>query len=338
MYYKPPFEKNFNNDLRKVGFEIEYSGIEIEESVEIIKNIFGGTVKSDNRYYYTIENSTVGDFTVKIDSSFLYEEKYNEILDKLGINDILQNQDHNLFNKIEKALEDISSGFIPNEIVTPPVSIDKLDTFDRLIKEMKSKKAKGTGESIIYAFATHINTEAPSLDVDIILRYLQSFLLLYDWLFKELKIDFTRKLTSFIDPFEKEYADLVLDPYYKPDLQSFTADYIKFNPKRDRPLDLYPLLGYLKPEAKKAEKSGIVKTRPTFHYRLPNSEIDIKKWNLSRDWNYWCYIEKLAYEENDIKDLCLKYLDLEKNSILNFKGKWVEITEKWVKKNQIEDR
>ncbi len=187
---------NFNKDLRKVGFEIEYSGLELEESVEIIKNTFGGTVKSDNRYYYTIENTMVGDFTVKIDSSFLYEEKYNEILDKLGINKILQNQDHNLSNKIEKALEDINSGFIPNEIVTPPVSINKLDTFDPLIKEMKNKKAKGTSESIIYAFATHINKETPSLDVHIILRYLQSFLLVYDWLFKELKIDFTRKLTS----------------------------------------------------------------------------------------------------------------------------------------------
>lgn len=334
MYQRPPFEKNFNNDLRKVGFEIEYSGLEIEESVEIINNLFGGKVKPYNKYYFTIEKTSAGDFTVKIDSSFLYEKKYAEILDKVGIRKAIKEQDHNIFNKIEKVLEEVASGFIPNEIVTPPVSINKLDTFDPLIKEMKKKNAEGTGESLIYAFATHINPEVPSLDVDLILRYLRSFLLLYEWLFKELKIDFTRKLTSFIDPFAMEYMDLVLDPAYNPDLDKFANDYIRFNPKRDRPLDLYPVLGFLKPDTREKEKSGIVKTRPTFHYRLPNSEIDIRNWSLSYEWNYWWYVEKLAYEENEIEDLSNKYLELRKNSILNFKGKWIEITDQWVKKYQ----
>lgn len=83
MYKIPTLKNNFRNDPRKVGYEIEYSGIEIPEVVEIIRNIFGGKVEEKNRYYYNIF-SEIGEFTVKIDSSFLYQKKYREILNKIG--------------------------------------------------------------------------------------------------------------------------------------------------------------------------------------------------------------------------------------------------------------
>jgi len=331
MFKIPAFKSNFKNDPRKVGYEIEYSGIEIPEVVEIIRDLFDGKVEEKNRYYYNIF-SEIGKFTVKIDSSFLYQEKYREILDKIGIKEeVKEEEEHRFYKKIEKLLEDIASGFIPNEIVTPPVNIDKLDTFDPLVEKMKKKKAEGTGQSIIYAFATHINPETPSLETGMILRYLRAFLLLYEWLYKELKIDFTRKLTTFISPFEKEYAYKVINPDYKPGIDQFIADYIEFNPKRDRPLDLYPLLSYIKPETKEKEKSGIVKTRPTFHYRLPNSEIDIEEWCLSYEWNYWWYVEELASDNEAIQNLSRQYLELRKESLVDFRSKWIEIIHNWTK-------
>jgi hypothetical protein len=332
MYKKPPIEKNADNEIRKVGFEIEFSGIETRQTARIVQSIYGGEIRELNRYYLDLKETNVGDFTIKIDSSFLYQKKYSEILEKLGIDDIKKLEEEKLYERMEEIFENIASGFIPHEIVTPPVSLDNISAFDELLEKMNNEKAKGTGSSVIYAFATHINPEAPSLEVSSVLSYLRAFLLLYDWLYDELEIDFTRKLTSFINPFTKKYIRKVLDPGYEPALEAFIQDYIEYNPERNRPLDLYPLLSYLKPEVKELEETGIVKPRPTYHYRLPNSEIDREDWNFSDEWNYWWYVEKLASERKTMSELSKQYLHIYDKILKDSRSEWIETIVKWVKK------
>jgi hypothetical protein len=334
MYKKPPILYNYKNELRKIGYEIEYSGLEISEAVSCITQYFGGRVVKKNPYYSTVKDSQAGDFTVKIDSSFLYEKKYKNLLDKFGISELPYRQNADIEEKVGKFLGDLFSGFIPFEIVTPPVTLNDIDLFDGLIEELKKKNAEGTSGSLVYAFATHINPETPSLDIHVITDYLRAFFLLYEWLFGELKINFTRKLTNFIQPFDNKYIDLVLDGSYNPDLEEFINDYIRYNPRRDRPLDLYPLLAYLKPGIQAREKTGIVKVRPTFHYRLPNSEIDIKDWSLATEWNYWWLVEKLAYEKETLKDLSKQYLMLRRKFTVDFNADWKKIIDKWVKETK----
>lgn len=331
MYRLPPLVKNSDNKTRKVGFEVEFSGIEIRKAAGIIKNIYGGKLKEKNRYYLKLVESEPGEFTIKMDSSFLYDKKYSKTLKKLGIDNIESFEEENLYERLEEFFENIASGFIPYEIVTPPVSLDNISVFDKLIKKLRHEKAEGTGSSPVYAFATHINPEAPSLEASSILSYLRSFLLLYEWLYKELHIDFTRKMTTFIHPFTSEYAFKVLNNKYNPDLETFTDDYIRHNPERNRPLDLYPLLSYIKPEVKKKEKTGIVKSRPTYHYRLPNSEINRKYWNFSNDWNYWWYVEKLAYEKPAITELSEQYMEIHSKLLTNSRNRWIEKTTEWIK-------
>ena len=119
----------------------------------------------------------------------------------------------------------------------------------------------------------------------------------------------TRKLTWFIDPFETEYIQKVININYKPTLKEFTNDYIKYNPTRNRALDLLPLLSFLNKEVKEKLSNEKINPRPAFHYRLPNSRIDEKEWSIAKEFNMWSLIEKIAYDKENLYNLCNKYND-----------------------------
>ena len=65
---------------------------------------------------------------------------------------------------------------------------------------------------------------------------------------------------------------------------------------RDRELDLLPLFAHLVPDQVYATVSEtLVKPRPTFHYRLPNSRVDDAAWGgVIEEWNRWVAVERLA--------------------------------------------
>ena len=46
-----------------------------------------------------------------------------------------------------------------------------------------------------------------------------------------------------------------------------------------------------------------VNARPTFHYRLPNCEIERGDWHLSDSWNLWCVVEALANDAGQLDEL-----------------------------------
>jgi hypothetical protein len=46
-----------------------------------------------------------------------------------------------------------------------------------------------------------------------------------------------------------------------------------------------------------------VNARPTFHYRLPNCEIERGDWCLSESWNLWCVVEALAEDGELLEEL-----------------------------------
>jgi hypothetical protein len=193
------------------------------------------------------------------------------------------------------------------------------------------QKAAGTKSSIILAYATHINAEIPKRDVETTLRYLRAFMLLYPWLYDKAKIAIRRRLASYIDPYPDEYVELVLNPAYKPNLEQLIDDYHRYNPDRNRALDLYPLLSCLNAEHIAAKGDlGNVKQRPTFHYRLPNSLVDEPDWSIAREWNQWNIVEILASKPDRIQAIAEDYLRLEKKTFMGFFNKWISRTEEWV--------
>ena len=59
-------------------------------------------------------------------------------------------------------------------------------------------------------------------------------------------------------------------------------DYVRFNPTRNRPLDMLPVLACLDRERTLAavEDPHLTKPRPAFHYRMPNSLLDEPDWRV----------------------------------------------------------
>lgn len=54
-----------------------------------------------------------------------------------------------------------------------------------------------------------------------------------------IKPDMARRLTPYIDPFDKEYIERILDPAYVPTMRQLIDDYLDYNPTRNRALDLF---------------------------------------------------------------------------------------------------
>ncbi|MCC9135168.1 amidoligase family protein [Pontibacter silvestris] len=323
---------NAKGDLRKVGFELEFANVGIEESVQIVQELYGGQVQKKHRFSQKVVDTRLGDFSIEIDLKLLNEKTYKAPLDKLNINlQDIKLGESTLEFEVETALENLARTVLPYEIGTPPVACTELEQLELLRKALYEHRAEGTKAFLTNAYGTHINPELPDTDIATILNYLRAFLLLYPWLLKAGETDFARRMTSFINPYKADYTALVLNPTYKPDLDKLIEDYHLYNPDRNRPLDLYPLFAALREEKiSQYTNLGKVKARTTFHYRLPNSSVADPNWSLAQEWNLWVVIEELANDPERLEQMCLEYLTLKDNTFIGFDNKWIEHTERWL--------
>ncbi|WMJ75083.1 amidoligase family protein [Cytophagaceae bacterium ABcell3] len=323
----PPVLNNAKGEIRKVGFELEFGKLDLNSVAACIQEIYGGELIKHNRFLQEIKDTSKGNFKLKIDTSFLTEKSYEKLLIKAGFNP----SEGTVLQDIENLSEYFASAVVPYEIDTPPVPLTEMAEIDKLREALWKRNAQGTENSFIAAYATHINPEVPDQKVEVLLSYLKAFLLLYPWLFQTSKVNFTRRLTAFINPFTEDYISLVLKESYKPDLKTFAEDYHIYNPDRNRPLDLYPILAWMDYETiNKYTDIGNVKPRPTFHYRLPNSMINFSKWSLATEWNRWVRVENLAHDHVLLHQLCRDYLELKENTFLGFESNWIKKTEELI--------
>ena len=332
QFQQPPELYNQEGKMRTVGFELEFADVDVEESVRIIHELYGGKVEKEHRFKQKVKGTSLGDFTVMIDLRLLHEKGYQKVLEKFNINlKDIQWGENNLEYEVESTMENLIRRVIPYEITSPPVPIDKLEELEKLRKSLYEHHATGTRSFPTNAFAIHINPEIPATDTATILRYMRAFFLLYPWIFRESNIDMARRMSSFISPFPAKYAELVIRPSYKPSIETLIEDYHLYNPDRNRPLDMYPLFAaVLKEKVDTYHDIGKVNARPTFHYRLPNSLINQPEWSLADEWNGWVLIEKLASDPERLEKMSKEYLDLSNKTLIGFDSKWTKQTDKWV--------
>ncbi|MGA1941071.1 amidoligase family protein [Arcobacter sp. YIC-310] len=327
-FLQPKIRKNYKNEIRHIGFELEFSNIEIETILEILEKDFNLKVKKVNNYLYKLE-SQYGDFILELDFELLTKQKIEknakELSEKIGIN--IKKEDIDI---VEKFIGDISKDIVPYEISTPPLPLDEITIIDEIIQELALHEAKGTKHKLYYAFGLHINVEVISLDVKSLLSYMRAYVILQDYINKDAKIDLARKITPFIDNFEKDYIKHILDENYNPSINEFLNDYLKFNPTRNRSLDLLPILAFIDEKAVRAILPDTkIKPRPAFHYRLSNSMIGSKDWEVSQEWNRWILIEDLANNSSALELLSKEYLS-HLDNIINL-IKWEEKVQSWLK-------
>jgi hypothetical protein len=226
---------------------------------------------------------------------------------------------------LEKFLLGAGGTVAPIEIGMPPLPVDDLTPGELLRTRLRDAGAKGTRVVPWYAFGMHINVEIPSADAGVLRDYLRAFVLLYPWLKQRAEVTFTRSVAPFINPFPDPYVDLILRPSYAPDQATLIDDYLAHNPTRNRPLDMLPVLMQLDADRVRAKVTtdlALVKPRPAFHYRLPNSMLDEADWTLAREWNTWVAVERLAAAPDRIAEMAAAYAEAQRRSFKPFYDRW----------------
>lgn len=327
----PPVTTNDQGDERRVGFEIEYLGLNLSKTARLILEAFGEQDAPDriikrHKNACRVETSALGPFTVEVDVELL--QKLAESSEQKTGSDALDFE-----GAVEELISPLITSFAPNEVVTPPIPLSRLGELENLVDLMRDAGAEGTGVSISYAFGLHINPEAPSLKADSIRAHIQAFLLLYEWLQEEMRMNFSRRLTSFAGAFPKRYTRLVLSPYYTPDLSRLIDDYLEFNPTRNRALDLLPLFSVLDERRVQAVTTdSLIKKRPTYHLRMPDCRIDDPSWQPTVEWNRWVMVEKLADDEDLLHRMMDHRQSLRDNLLSDFTEKWLIASRNYVER------
>lgn len=301
----PPVVTDSSGQERRAGYEIEYAGVDLEFSARMVNRLAGGQLLRENPFHYVIKGTDYGDFSVEVDASLLHEQAYEKYLKRVGINI----DELDLRVPLESLLARIASVAVPHEIITPPLPFSDMTLIDRIRAELFKAKARGTSESILYGFGVHINPSLPGYGADSLLAYLRAFCLLYDWICKKSKVDWSRRIGPYINRYPDDYVALIMRADYRPDRAQLAEDYVTHIPSRNHALDMLPALVYLEGNRLLAslKEPELIKPRPAFHYRLPNCLIGDPDWRVAHEWRNWVRIERLAHDSTLLNKLTEAY-------------------------------
>ncbi|MCI5108035.1 MAG: amidoligase family protein [Pseudomonadales bacterium] len=314
-YHQPP-KTHHSKGIRRVGFELEFTGLDLDTAGQCLISALPGKLIEQNTAAQKILSKELGEFTVEIDWDYL----------KKAASAADSSPQH------LHLLRELVSPFVPVEVVCPPVALDNLAALDPLVQALQQAGARGTDDSLIAAFGVHLNPELPSLDKGVIENYLRAFALLQWWLVKQHEVDLSRRLTPYIDLYPDAYLKQLLS-YTAADRETLIDDYLDFNPSRNRALDMLPLFSELDAgRVRQRVEDTRIKPRPTFHYRLPNCLIGDPDWSLARAWNIWCVVEELAMQPEQIAELSERFLGAWRPLLGVDQHSWVEHIDEWVKR------
>ncbi|MBV2128489.1 amidoligase family protein [Arsukibacterium indicum] len=295
-----PWRTSYAGKTRRFGIEIEFSGLELSDVAQLVAAQLKLNLAAAGRYRYKMSGDKAGDWLLELDFQRL-TKMGEQSFDADSITDNLQ-------ESLESLLAAVAKKVVPLELVTPPLPYARLDEVIDLIALLHQHGAKGSSESLQYAFGLQLNPEIPSADATTLRQIIQAFVCLQDWLRQREHIDVVRSLTSYIEPYPKAYQQKITDSAYQPALSELIDDYLEFNPSRNRALDCLPLFLHLDQKRVRAVTDDkLIKARPAFHYRLPSCEIHRKEWGLQHAWDGWAEVEFLAADHQRLADCMAAY-------------------------------
>ncbi len=267
----PPQLHNDSGQVRQVGFELEFTGLDIEQAGQILKAELGGKLEVQSIAVSILRVPELGDFKIELDWHFLQERAGKEDADDPS--------------QWLELLSQSAAIVVPVEIVCPPIPLTELDRLIPIVDTLRKAGARGTEDSMLAAYGVHINCEAPALDAVTLFSYLRAFSLLQWWLVDNQSINFSRKLSPYIRLYPEPYIKRLFS-CQNPDLEQILTDYLEHNASRNRALDMLPLLAEIDEEkVRHAVGDELLKARPAFHYRLPDCCIEKPEWSLSDSWH-----------------------------------------------------
>jgi hypothetical protein len=299
-----PPEPDGLHGRRRVGVEIEFGGLDAAHVADLVREHYGGTVVESAANIYDVHGTRFGTFRVKIDWS-LAQFADAQTMQRAAEGDILAKVTVGLAHTVA----DLGAVVMPYEVAAPPMPFHQLPVLDKLVASMRAEGAEDTRSHWLHAYALQLNPEVPSLAAGDILRLLRAYVLMSDWLRQQIQVDFTRRISTFVEPFPAAYVRAILARGYVPTVGELIDDYIAANPTRNRELDLLPLFKHLD-ESRVREQldDRLIHARPTYHYRLPDCRLSDPDWGVVVEWNRWVEVERLAADEERLQSLAARFL------------------------------
>lgn len=254
---------------RRTGVEIEFGGLSVDQTAQIICDLWGGAVSDRQERVSVIEGGRLGKVKVELDISLA--KKWAEDMAAQALGDL-----------------------VPVEIVTAPLTQGQMPECTALLDALHQQGGLGTQAKLGYGFGVHLNPELPPGGTPALVAIVRAFALLEDWLRQSDPLDRTRRLLPFVNPWPLVLID-ALASQRDWDLAEFAQTYARLAPARGFGLDLLPALQDACPQALSALAPDQLKGgRPTFHYRLPESRLGDPDWSLAYEWNRWVLVEQVA--------------------------------------------
>ncbi len=285
-----------DGERRRVGVEIELGGATVADCAAAVATHFDGTVDAHHEGEAFVESS-LGTFRVELDS-----RPIKELAAERAEHPVDADAGAQLDDFKNRVLIGLAEPFVPVEIVTPPLDFDQLDVLDELVADLREQGARGTHDRVFYAFGVHFNPEVPSTEPASIVAHMRAFFLLRDWIRREGDTDLARRMTPHIEPHPLALVERFMAPDYAPSLEELIDDYLRLSPTRNRDLDMLPLFAHLDESRVRAVlPAEKINPRPTFHYRLPNSQVGDPSWRVSDEWRSWLLVEQLAHDRDRLE-------------------------------------
>ncbi|MEX2489904.1 MAG: amidoligase family protein [Pseudomonadales bacterium] len=309
-----PMESKSDGTIRQVGFEIEFSGLTFDQCIEIVADKLGDKVSRRSHIEAIITNNALGDFTLELDWQFLKDQARETGSD----------------NEFIKVIAELAGTVVPLELVCPPIAVNEISALDDTIDALRSAGAKGTDDSFLYAFGVHINTDIPDLEAETITRYLKAYCVLQDYLVQAHSVNTMRRIFPYVDLYKEPYIRQVLT-YETPGIGELITDYLNHNPTRNRAFDMLPIFACI--DEKRIQKElddPRIKSRPAFHYRMPNCHIEQPSWSLQTDWKIWCQLEMLADDSTALNEVTNEYRQRLKAGQFITDSNWAQYIQNWM--------
>lgn len=320
----PPRVRKADGRPRRVGFELEFSGLGVDEAADALRASLGGTLHKVSAAERSLEVESLGRFKVELDWDYLKRRAA-----------LAEEEDAAEGREWVDLLSKAATLLVPIEVVCPPIPITELDCLEALVTSLHAAGAVGTDDSPMAAYGVHINPEIPRLDAPTVTAYLRAFGLLQWWLADAHEVDITRKISPYVDFYPEDYVKLLASapPQHFDDL---FRGYLEHNPTRNRALDLLPLLAEIDAgRVRRSVDDAKVNARPTFHYRLPNCDIGRSDWSLAEGWNVWTVVERLADRADAIDELGAAFLDHWRPLLGLNRSRWRDFVDRWLSDREL---
>ena len=296
-----PRLKTAEGKPRRVGVEIEFSGLTEAQVARILAKEFGGSTREERRGHWAVSGGGMGDFEVYLDAQPL------ERLDHDGVGG---------------QIRDLARAVVPVEIVSDPLEVSQIAEFDRAIVELRKAGAEGTGTGVLSAFGVHFNPEAVSLGYADVMPVVTAHALLEDYLKRAAGTDFSRRVMTWVAPYPRALVDRLAAETPPATMTELIDTYLAVAPSRNHGLDMLCLFAQIdEPRVAAAVDMELVSPRPTFHWRLPDCRIDEPGWTLAQEWNRWVLVETVAGDADLLQRLCAAWRD-HRGSMTSIRMDW----------------